>query len=296
MKFVTITGGLGNQIFIYSFCESLRARGEKVALFVPHRTNSQAYGHQGYELEKLFPIKTGNGFFAKFIVGLLSIYSHLLRFFPTKLRPALYRMIGIHVVTVDENFIFYPKVFSDKHRHELFRGTWQSELYFQEAKDKVRQTLVFRKELLSEETKKITKEMNTVQSVSIHIRRGDYLSYQYANGFAGVCTPDYYLRAIEYIKGKMDSPQFYIFTDDKEWVNVNFPLENATYVVHNTGKDSWQDMYLMSQCHYNIIANSSFSWWGAWLNANLDKIVIAPKIWWRLFENDDVVPEEWIRL
>jgi len=296
MKFVTITGGLGNQLFIYSFSEALRAKGKKVALFVPHRTNSQAYGHQGYELEKLFPIKTDKGLFTGLIVGLLSVYSHLLRFFPAKFRPVLYRMIGIHVVNVDENFIYYPEVFSDKHTHELFRGTWQSELYFKDASEQVRQALVFRKELLSVMTKKIAEDMKTEQCVSIHVRRGDYLSNQYASGFAGVCIPDYYSRAIDLINSKMDSPCFYVFTDDKEWVNSNFQLKNAIYVVHNSGKDSWQDMYLMSQCHHNIIANSSFSWWGAWLNSNPDKIVIAPEKWWSLFEKDDVIPENWVRL
>ena len=115
------------------------------------------------------------------------------------------------------------------------------------------------------------------------------------NGFAGVCTPEYYEKAIAYIATKISSIQFYVFTDDPEWVNANFEIENAIYVQHNTGSDSWQDMYLMSQCKHNIIANSSFSWWGAWLNSNPSKIVIAPTKWWRLFEKDDVVPDEWIR-
>ncbi|MGC3976990.1 MAG: alpha-1,2-fucosyltransferase [Paludibacteraceae bacterium] len=105
-----------------------------------------------------------------------------------------------------------------------------------------------------------------------------------------------YENAVKYIKDTVGKVRFYVFSDDPEWVNTNFGLENAVYVQHNTDSDSWQDMYLMSQCKHNIIANSSFSWWGAWLNANPAKIVIAPRKWWRLFDKDDVVPSEWIRL
>jgi hypothetical protein len=101
---------------------------------------------------------------------------------------------------------------------------------------------------------------------------------------------------MDYIQSKIESLQYYVFTDDKEWVRENFQLDNAVYVQHNTGRNSWQDMYLMSRCKHNIIANSSFSWWGAWLNTHPDKIVVAPKKWWRLFENDDVVPEIWVRM
>ena len=81
-----------------------------------------------------------------------------------------------------------------------------------------------------------------------------------------------------------------------EWVKDNLVLENAIYVDHNKGLDSWQDMYLMSQCNHNIIANSTFSWWGAWLNNNDNKVVIAPKRWWSTIEHDDVVTQTWIRM
>jgi Glycosyl transferase family 11. len=296
MKFVALTGGLGNQMFIYAFCEGLRAKGYKSALFIQHRTNQKAYGHQGYELEKLFDVKPYQGLISIMAGKLVICYSHLLRFFPVRWRVTLFKLIGIHVVSVSENFIYYPEPFSFAHKNELFKGTWQSQMYFEDAIPAVRKAFVFKEDLLSLNSRNVAGQMNKEQSVSIHIRRGDYLSEQYANGFAGVCSPEYYEDAINYIKKNVDSPYFYVFTDDKEWVSKNFKLENATYINHNTGKDSWQDMYLMSQCKHNIIANSSFSWWGAWLNDNSEKIVIAPKKWWRLFEHDDVVPAEWLRL
>ncbi len=296
MKYVTITGGLGNQMFIYAFCEELRARGNKTTLFVQHRINRMAYGHQGYELEKLFGIQPYDGFLSKIGVVFLYFYSHFLRFFPVKHRGRMFGLVGIKMVSVSENFIFYPEVFVCRANNELFRGTWQSELYFEHATDSVRKAFIFREKLISEKTISIARQMKEEMSVSIHIRRGDYLSNQYVKGFADVCTPDYYLKAIDYMKNKLNNPRFYVLTDDKEWVNEHFKLEDAFYIQHNTGSNSWQDMYLMSQCKHNIIANSSFSWWGAWLNSNKDKIVIAPKLWWKLFDKDDVVPASWIRL
>lgn len=296
MKFVSITGGLGNQMFIYAFCLSLKNRGKNTILFIPRKRNSKGYGHQGYELEKLFNIRPYQGVLSSISGTLLSIYSHLLRFSPGRWRVKLFKLMGVHVVSVSENFIYYPYAFSFSHKHELFRGTWQSQKYFEDAVKKVRKAFIFNELLLSSESVSTAEQMNKGQSVSIHIRRGDYLSNQYADGFAGVCTQEYYSNAIAYITDRVKDFHFYVFTDDKDWVAENFKLENATYVNHNVGSDSWQDMYLMSQCKHNIIANSSFSWWGAWLNNNPEKIVLAPQKWWRLFEKDDVVPDSWVRI
>lgn len=132
--------------------------------------------------------------------------------------------------------------------------------------------------------------------MSVHIRRGDYLSASFANGFGNCCPLDYYQRAIAMISKTVDKPLFVFFSDDMEWVKENFAGEDCLFVSHNKGVDSWQDMYLMSLCNHNIIANSTFSWWGAWLNHHEDKMVIAPKKWWSTIENDDVVPETWMRI
>jgi len=296
MKYITITGGLGNQMFIHAFCLSLRNKGKKAVLFVPRKTESKGYGHQGYELEKLFQTKRFDGRFSVLCNSFVQLYSQFIRLFPRKWKPRLFNLIGIHIVSVSENFIYYQEVFDFKHKHEMFMGTWQSELFFKDAKDIVRREFAFNEELLSEMTIETRKHVIELNSVSIHIRRGDYLSNQYSNGFAGVCTNIYYENAIKFIKEKVEYPQFYVFTDDKEWVREHFEMNGAIYINFNNGKDSWQDMYLMSQCKHNIIANSSFSWWGAWLNNNPDKIVVAPKLWWRLFEKDDVVPGDWIRI
>ena len=138
--------------------------------------------------------------------------------------------------------------------------------------------------------------MQLNNSVSIHVRRGDYLNGYYFETLGKICDIDYYKRAIALINKEVNDPYFYIFSDDPGYVAENLKIENATYVDFNRGRDSWQDMYLMSQCKHNIIANSTFSWWGAWLNTNLNKIVIAPNRWFANMDNDEIVLPEWIRL
>lgn len=296
MKFITVSGGLGNQMFIYAFCLELRRRGFNTVLFTPRNRNSKGYGHQGYELNKLFQIQENIGLYSSIFKKVLVFYSQIIRVFPTRYKKSLYALVGVHTVSVAENFIYYPEVFSFNHFNDLFMGTWQSEKYFLGAMVEVRKHFRFKDELISIETQKTLKDIKSNVSISIHIRRGDYLSSQYVNGFGGICTIDYYKRAMEYVEEHISNPYFYIFTDDKNWVKENFQIDNGKFVLHNTDNDSWQDMYLMSQCKHNIIANSSFSWWGAWLNNNPNKIVIAPKHWWNGFKKDDVVPIDWIRV
>lgn len=149
---------------------------------------------------------------------------------------------------------------------------------------------------LNERTRQIAKNINQENTVSVHVRRGDYQSPAFIDTLGKCCDIGYYIRAIDYMKKQVDSPRFVVFSDDMEWAKSNLPLNNAIYVVHNTGADSWQDMYLMSLCKHNIIANSSFSWWGAWLNENEKKIVIAPEYWWGDWKCKDVVPDSWMCL
>ena len=135
--------------------------------------------------------------------------------------------------------------------------------------------------------------MESRESVSIHIRRGDYLKYP----FFQVCDPPYFKRAIEFIRSEVENPFFYVFSDDLEWSADFMKDTGADYQIvdHNRGKDSYKDMYLMTRCHHNIIANSSFSWWGAWLVDYRDKIVVRPNGWIRGYEKD-TCPAEWVRV
>lgn len=173
-------------------------------------------------------------------------------------------------------------------------GFWQSEKYFLGIRDRLLQELEFPK-LEDKKNLEWIERMREINSVSIHVRRGDYVSPKYIKNYGGICTAEYYQRAIQYIERKVLDPYFFIFTDEPEWIEQNFELpENMLCIANNKERNSYIDMQLMSNCKHNIIANSSFSWWGAWLNQNEDKIVVMPSKWQNSRENRDIVCQGWI--
>jgi hypothetical protein len=139
-----------------------------------------------------------------------------------------------------------------------------------------------------------------METVGVHIRRGDYINDKHTQKFHGNCGKDYYLEAIKKIKQEKKDITFIFFSDDIDWVKKNFEniSSSVLYVDENKDSESWKDMLLMSYCNHQIIANSSFSWWAAWLNANPDKIVIAPQKWYNdeTLSHINVVPQSWIKL
>lgn len=136
------------------------------------------------------------------------------------------------------------------------------------------------------------------EAVGVHVRRGDFLATKYQREMGGICTEEYYSKAINQIKKIYPSAFFCFFSNDMDWVRDNMKEENALYVDKNmfTTYCDWYDMYLMSVCKHNIIPNSTFGWWGAWLNQNPDKIVIAPKRWRNRWDARDWCPPEWITI
>lgn len=177
-------------------------------------------------------------------------------------------------------------------------GFFQSELYFKCVEDKIREDFRFEKSP-SDENLKLINRIYTENSVSVHIRRGDYVEKKRYQDQYAECSLDYYQNAVAYIAKEHPEPTLFVFSDDIKWVrhNLKFPYKTV-YVSHNTGKNSCEDLRLMSVCKHNIIANSSFSWWGAWLNANPNKIVIAPNKWFNDDEiiQTDVIPKTWVQL
>lgn len=289
MKYVVITGGLGNQMFIYAFMLNLRKMGY-VSMPILLRTGKK-YGYHKYELPIVFEL-VDNDEREPVKSKLFRIGWRLLRFIHPSARA---RVLGFRSVSVPLNFVYYSNLDINRSRNELFKGTWQSEKYFIEAKETILRAFTFRSDLISARTFAVKKLIDDTTSVSIHIRRDDYLSCDYRNGFGGICTLEYYHRAIMYISQRCEKITFFIFSDDPQWARENMTIENCIVVDHNKGSNSWQDMYLMHCCKHNIIANSTFSWWGAYLNPNREKIVIAPRVWWNGID-DDVVPSGWIRL
>lgn len=174
-------------------------------------------------------------------------------------------------------------------------GYWQDLRYFEE-EHKVKDYFKFRE--LDSRNKKICGQIKNHNSISIHIRRGDYVKNSL---YEGICTLDYYKKAIDYIKKRVEEPHFYVFSNDIRWSRENIGLKEneVDYIDWNVDVDSYKDMQLMSYCKHNIIANSSFSWWGAFLNRNSKKIVISPKIWNNLRSEESsnmLIRDEWIKI
>lgn len=251
---VVVTGGLGNQMFQYALALSLRSTGYSVILDVS--TYDFLEMHNGYELERVFGIN-------ETVVRKQGWHMFFLRVL-AKIKPKrLYT--GDHCV-FDETLLNKPSRF-------IF-GCWQDERYFIGIKDVIHKAFCFRH--IDELNLSIAKEMNSCQAISLHIRRGDYFE-------AGmtIISENYYRKAVEWILSHVKGAFFFLFSDDEvEAIKIAESLGiKYRYISHNHGKESYKDMYLMTQCKHNIIANSSFSWWGAWLNQNPSRIVIAPSVW-----------------
>lgn len=180
-------------------------------------------------------------------------------------------------------------------------GHWLSEKYFKNFESRIRQDYTFKLNLEGE-NKLFADDISNTNSISLHVRRGDYVSDKKTLATHGICSPDYYHCAINNIADDISNPKFFIFSDDISWVKENIKINyKCKYVDINHGDQAYNDMRLMSLCKHNIIANSTFSWWGGWLNNNPRKIVVAPKKWYSNHSSildysrfmGDLIPSGW---
>lgn len=197
------------------------------------------------------------------------------------------------LIKESKDLVYEPQIFSVS-TSKYYDGYWQSEKYFDNCIANIRDAFKFPK--LDSINQNLIEKLNGKISVSIHIRRGDYLKDPL---FRGLTDIDYYNRAIQYILNVVNVDCFVIFSNDIEWCKQNIAqLTNleCVFVNWNKGVNSFRDMQLMSLCKHNIIANSSFSWWGAWLNNNPEKIVITPLKWINREYKTDIIPSSWIKI
>lgn len=273
INIIQLRGGLGNQMFQYAFFLALKEKHPCEFYFIDN--GESMHCHDGITLDDAFDIKMAKK---------TKWYRRVKRHFPAVFRNA-------HCVE-QENALQYDAKFMDsKGFVTIIGGYWQSEKYFISIADKVKRVFHFCEDRISEKNKEFLESLQGHETVSVHIRRGDYLSL---TEYHGLCSITYYHQAMDYMRKCHPEVTFVFFSDDIPWVKANLMDSSSVYVDWNVGKDSWQDMYLMSQCKHNIIANSSFSWWGAWLNGNPDKIVVAPKQWFTIMPNYDILPNDWI--
>lgn len=270
MIIINLTGGLGNQMFQYAFGKAIAIK-HKTDLKL-HFTNALFNIQRSYELN-VFNISASMATekdLQKFGVIQNRVVNRLLYLFDERYGIQFNK----HIVTQRYPYIFNSKYLVIKN-NSYIQGYWADERYFKGVENILRKEFTPRKKL-DEKNQNILKQIQNTVSVSIHVRRGDYITNKInIPKFIGL---NYYINSINKIKNKVSKPVFFVFSDDIPWCkqNLNSLMNNVYYIDHNKGKDSYKDLLLMSACKHNIIANSSFSWWGGWLNINDNKIVIKP--------------------
>jgi hypothetical protein len=282
---VYLNGGLGNQMFQFAAAYALSKKNKKkIKLNLSnYNINSRNFELNIFNLDsREILISDKKTILGKYIWKLVKF--KLLFFFK-------------NVFFERYNFVFDSSFFELSGNVNLF-GYFQSEKYFNFIRDDIIKIFKF-KRTSDPNYLEVVRKIKDSNSLSIHIRRGDYVLNKSANAFHGVLPIAYYKKAINHIKAHVSRPKLFLFTDDPEWVRKNFNfLGRFDLVDINRGELSYRDMELMSLCKHNIIANSSFSWWGAWLNLNQDKIVVAPQKWLRdeSVPLNDIIPDSWVTL
>ena len=244
--------------------------------------------------------KTLGSFYA--ILKKLAIYSSgrskLIRFFKPlqRLETAYEFKTALFSTIVRESDFDMEKIKSDKNYY--FDGYWQNPEYFEDIRSLILSEIHF-PEFQNAQDLKLQKQIYNAESVAVHIRRGDYANDLKTNQYFGTCSLEYYQKAYEFILSKVPDTKFFLFSDDPDYVKTNFGfLPNAT-LVSDSIRSEIDELNLIHSCKNFIIANSSFSWWGAWLSQTPEKIVIAPRQWYKNPEANGrckIVPDNWVRL
>lgn len=292
MIVVKLQGGLGNQLFQYAI-------GKRLSLFynTPLKLDTSFFNMQVL-------IKTEGVTPRKYELDQLNIQADIaipddIQLFSNSnnLMHRVKKYFTQSKYITEKNFRFDPGFLSFGENCYL-DGFWQCESYFKEVVNVLKNDFSCRF-TLDKINVDMEAKIRAANGVSIHIRRGDYIHNAASKRFHGTCSMKYYQEAIELISKKLTDPHFFIFSDDMQWVANNFKIDFASTLIDiNNDSSCVNDFQLMSACRHHIIANSSFSWWGAWLGNFNNKIVIAPKVWFADLSVDTstILPETWYKL
>ncbi|SIS92941.1 Glycosyl transferase family 11 [Thalassolituus maritimus] len=282
---IKLNGGLGNQLFQYSVGRALSLKYD-----VPLRIDASLYQFYDVHPFRLSSYSIGGSLYSRpgklyKIINSIKVQSNLKKL---NLRKNVY---------IEESIEYDPGVISMGADAVLY-GYFQSEKYFSSIRDVLLKDLQIG-QLQKECCGHIVNEIVGQESASLHVRRGDYVTNGEANKVHGLCGLNYIYESVSIIRNRVGNShlRIFVFSDDIEWCRNNIELDNVFFVEGNDTSPE-VDLYLMSLCSHNIIANSTFSWWGAWLNQNSKKIVICPRQWFRSnsLSDRDIVPDSWLRL
>lgn len=292
MNRVAIFGGLGNQMFQYALAIAMDASGIPTKISVNDYMLNRHY--QGFELLKAFnvaiPIRD------RFRVYVMNRFRPMLvNVSDSTVRKVITRLLNnrSNVYNEIKEYYFDENVFEQE--SVFLVGTWQSMKYFESQKTLIKEVFNFNKpsDLVN---LKLANEIQSKNAVAVHVRRGNFIKPELADSRMLNDSLNYYHKAFNIINESVENPVFYIFSDDIQWAKENFKGTNFVFVSHNKGSNSYLDMYLMTLCQHFIIANSSFSWWGAWLADNKDKKVIMPTPWVKKMDCSSIYPTGWLTL
>jgi len=291
-----IIGGLGNQMFQFSAGRALSlTKGVPLKLEIKDLIDYSL--HHGFELDRIFNMEVNYATDKdlQLIIGWRRQES-IRRLLQKRYLPKLGDWVRGKRFVVEPQTSWWPGLTAVPEECYLV-GYWQSEKYFKHMSDVIRSDFSFSGSL-GDCNAALAAKIDSCNAVSLHVRRGDYVANPLTLATHGLCSLDYYQRAVNHIAAHVEKPVFFIFSDDVHWARENLSLNfPCNYVSQNSGTESYNDMRLMTFCRHNIIANSSFSWWGAWLNSYKEKIVVAPMRWFAInCDSRDLVPEDWVKL
>lgn len=294
MIVIQLQGGLGNQMFQYAFAQILAKRNSVTfkldKSFFDTFSKEQGFTQRNFEL----------GIFENVCkqASAKEIFKLTRLSFINKIKKKLGYNYKLNIYS-EPSLDFQSEAMSIK-APVYIKGYFQSYKYFENQEDLIRETFSFPIESLDDRNKALLSKLRSETTISVHIRRGDYVTNEKTQQFHGNCSLEYYSNAIALLASKTKEFTLVFFSDDSQWVKEQFEdlPYSKLFIDNNTNENSWIDLFLMSSCSYNIIANSSFSWWAAWLNTQPNKIVIAPKKWYANSERNtnDLIPPQWIRL
>ena len=273
-------GGMGNQLFQYAAARALAARlGAEVAL------DERVLAHKGLRpCRRHFNWQVADG-------AALPPDRHA-----APVRHVLWRLSGRAPRFRREHGLGYNPAFATWGDDSYLHGYWQSERYFAALADTLREELEIVTPPDARNAEMAVRIAATAGAVSLHVRRGDYL----ALAAHGVCSAAYYRAALDRVAAAAGiAPTVFVFSDDPDWARDNLALPCERVIVDFNGAETdYEDLRLMSECRHNVIANSSFSWWGAWLNRNPGKVVAGPARWFGdpKLANPDILPAGWLRV
>jgi hypothetical protein len=289
MIIVKIHGGLGNQLFQYAFGRNLAIKNKcelklDLSFFDDQELRKYELDHFSITEKQATPVEIGTLKKKQF----------------SKINTIRGKFMQPGRYFIEEKSLLFDPQYLKSTNNTYLSGYWQSEKYFSDAASQLKKEFVI-KTLPSAANAEILDALKLSNAISIHIRRGDFQQDTHINKIHGTCSLSYYNDAANIIAGKVPDPVFYVFSDDIPWAMENLKINyNSRFVDINDESSGIGDLRLMYNCKHHIIANSTFSWWGAWLNPNPDKIIIAPKTWFSdpelNLQAKTIIPETWITI